>query len=335
MKTVVDVAKLAGVSVSTASRVLREQGYAARLTRERVLQAAKELGYVPNQVARSLRSNRTLMIGLLISDVENPFYSIIAKNVESVAKAAGYHVVLCNSNDHPEEEKEYLVLLERLQVDGLIITPTAENRQKLEDLQQKEITIVQIDRQVEGLHADAVLVDNEAGAAGVVSHLIEAGHRRIGVLSGSLEVTTGKHRLAGYLRALKQHGIPYLPELVRSGSFRRDHAVEDAQSLIDVDPPPTAVFAANNILAEACLSVFASRGMAVPEDISLVAFDDINWMSIKKPLITTVHQPIAEMAKRAAGQLLRRLKHLEDAPPATFIFHPELILRESVAPYRV
>lgn len=331
MKTVIDVAKLAGVSVATASRVLSGRGYVSKQTRQRVLQAASELGYVPNQVARSLRLNQTKMIGLLISDVENAFYSIIAKNVESVAKEEGYHVVLCNSNDSPDEEKEYLTLLEMMQIDGLIITPTAENRQKLEELQQKKIAIVQIDRLVDGLEADAVLVDNEAGAASVVSHLIEAGHTRIGILSGSVEVTTGKQRMAGYVRALKENGIPFAPELVKSSSFRRDHAIEDVQALINVSPPPTAIFAANNILAEACLAVFADQGLSVPGDISLVAFDDISWMSIKKPLITTVHQPIAEMARSAARLLLQRLQSEDNSPPSQVIFQPTPLFRESVA----
>jgi LacI family transcriptional regulator len=165
----------------------------------------------------------------------------------------------------------------------------------------------------------------------VVSHLINAGHTRIGILSGSLEVTTGKQRLAGYTRALQDHGIPFQPELVKSGSFRRDHAVEDVQELINVSPPPTAIFAANNILAEACLAVFADQGLTVPGDISLVAFDDINWMSIKKPLITTVHQPIAEMARSAAELLLKCLQESRPPTPGNMIFPPSLILRESVA----
>ncbi len=332
MATVVDVAKLAGVSTSTVSRVFSGRGYVANQTRQEVLQAAKELGYIPNHIARSLRLHRTKMIGLLISDVENSFYSTIAKNVESAAKEAGYHVVLCNSNDDPEEETEYLNLLEMIQVEGLILTPTAENHQLLEGLQQKHISIVQIDRQVEGLQADAILVDNEAGAASAVSHLIEAGHERIGILSGAVEVTTGKQRLAGYERALKEHGIPLQPELVRSGSFRHDHAIEDTRALINIDPAPTAIFAANNILAEACLSVFADLGITVPHDISLVAFDDIKWMSLKKPLITAVHQPIAEMARSAANLLLKRLKNPDPMPPNEMVFQPTLIIRESVAP---
>jgi DNA-binding LacI/PurR family transcriptional regulator len=299
-----------------------------------VLEAAKELGYVPNQIARSLRLQWTKMIGLLIADVENSFYSVIAKNVESVAKKAGYHVVLCNSNDDPDEEIEYLGLLETIQIDGLILTPTAPNRLALERLSQKGIAIVQIDRMVEGLCEDTILVDNQAGAASAVNHLIEAGHRRIGILGGSLEVTTGKQRLAGYERALREHGIPLQPELVKAGSFRRDHAIENVQALIKIHPPPTAIFAANNILAEACLLVFAGFGMTVPQDISLVAFDDTNWMSINNPPITAVHQPIADMARSAAELVLQRLQSNQAILPTTAIFQPMLIVRDSVAPPR-
>lgn len=332
MTTIVDVAKHAGVSVSTAARVLSSYGYASKKTRKIVLQAAEELGYVPNQVARSLRLQRTMMVGLLISDVENAFYSMIAKNVEGITKEAGYHVVLCNSNDDPKEEQGYLNLLEMLQVDGLILTPTAENRETLERLQEKGIAIVQIDRQVEGLYADAVLLDNKAGAESAVSHLIEAGHIRIGILSGSIEVTTGKQRLVGYEQTLRAHGIPLNPELIRSGSFRREHAIEDVCALIDITPRPTAIFAANNILAEACLIVFAERGIQVPDEISLVAFDDIKWMGIKKPLVSTVEQPTAEMAKSAAELLLKRLQDKEEISPKTMFFQPKLLERESVAP---
>ena len=150
MATVADVAKRAGVSVSTAARVLSGNGYAADSTRRQVLDAAKELGYVPNQVARSLRTRQTRMIGLLIGDVENSFYSSIAKNVESVTKEAGYHVVLCNSDDDAESEREHLTLLESMRVDGLIVTPTRKNRRHLARMMH-DVPIVQVDRQVEGL----------------------------------------------------------------------------------------------------------------------------------------------------------------------------------------
>jgi LacI family transcriptional regulator len=154
MATVADVAKRAGVSVSTAARVLAGSGYAAEETRRLVTEAARELGYVPNQIARSLRTNRTRTVGLLVGDVENPFYSAIARHVEAVAKDAGYHVVLCNSDDDPRVEREYLRLLEGMRVDALIVTPTSKNRRRLAELMDKDIVIVQVDRQVDGLDTD-------------------------------------------------------------------------------------------------------------------------------------------------------------------------------------
>jgi LacI family transcriptional regulator, galactose operon repressor len=328
--TIADVAKRAGVSVATAGRVLSGQGYAGKAARQRVLEAAEELGYVPNRIASSLRLRRTKMLGLLIADVENSFYSVIARNVESIAKDSGYHVILCNSSDDPSEEREYLKLLEEIRVDGLIITPTPRNRRSLERLKYQDIVIVQIDRQVDRLNADAILVDNERDAASAVSHLIAAGHTQIGILTGPLDVTTAKLRLAGYRRAMEEHGIPVQPELVRAGSFRRDDAIKEAYGLIAMERPPTAIFAANNILAEAALVALAEMGLKVPRDMSLVAFDDTPWMSMLKPPITTVRQPVADMARSATELLLRRLRG-GPAEPATVLFNAELVVRGSVA----
>jgi LacI family transcriptional regulator len=334
MTTVADVAGRAGVSVSTAARVLSGRGYASDDTRRLVLEAAKELGYVPNQVARSLRTRQTRMIGLLIGDVENSFYSVIAKNVEAAAKDAGYHVVLCNSDDDPVIEREYVQLLDGMRVDALIITPTAQNARQLTRLLKGGIVIVQVDRRVEGLAADAILVDNEAGAASAVTHLIEAGHTSIGILTGELDVLTGHGRLLGYERALKERDVPVRDELVRSGSFHRDHAIEHAIDLIRAEPAPTAIFAANNILAEAALMALAHEGLRVPRDVSVVAFDDVPWMSMVDPPVTAVRQPVADMARSAAELALRRLRDGREERPSSVVFGTELIVRGSVGPPR-
>jgi LacI family transcriptional regulator len=334
LATVSDVAKRAGVSVSTAARVLSGRGYAAEDTRRLVLEAAREMGYVPNQIARSLRTRRTRMIGLLIGDVENSFYSSIAKNVELVAKEAGYHVVLCNSNDDPDTERDYLRLLEGMQVEGLIVTPAARTPRYLARSLEKGIVVVQVDRRIERLHADAVLVDNESGAASAVARLIEAGHSRIGVLAGDLEVATARQRLSGFERAMREHGLPIREELVKTGSFHREHAIEDATELIGRDGGPTAIFAANNILAEACLLALGELGLKVPRDLSLVAFDDVEWMTMTSPPITAVRQPVADMARGAAELLLRRLREDGPSAPTTIVFRTELHLRGSIAPVR-
>ena len=334
MATVADVAKEAGVSVSTAARVLSGSGYAAEDTRQLVLAAAQQLGYVPNQIARSLRTRQTRTIGLLIGDVENSFYSVIARNVEAVAKDAGYHVVLCNSDDDPRIEREYLKLLEGMRVAALIVTPTSKNRGYLARLMENGIVIVQVDRRVKGLDADAILVDNEAGAASAVTYLIEAGHSRIGIITGELDVFTADQRLAGYRRALKEHGIPIRESLIRSGSFHRAHAIEDATELIDARPAPTAIFAANNILAEATLIALDRRRMRVPRDVSVVAFDDVPWMSMVEPKVTAARQPVVDMARSASELALRRLREGRDGPSSTVVFRTELIERDSVAPPR-
>ena len=334
MATIADVARKAGVSVSTAARVLSGRGYAADETRRQVLEAAEELGYVPNQIARSLRTRQTRLVGLLIGDVENSFYSAIAKNVESVAKDAGYHVVLCNSDDDPEIEREYLKLLDSMRVDALVVTPTSKNRGHLARLLDKDIVIVQVDRRVEGLAADAILVDNESGAASAVSHLVEAGHSQIGILTGELAVPTAKQRLAGYERALKEHGISIREELVKKGSFHREHAIEDATVLIRAQPAPTAIFAANNILAEASLIALGQHGLRVPRDVSVVAFDDVQWMSMVEPPVTAVRQPVADMARSAAELVFRRLREGREGSPSTIVFRTELVERGSVVPPR-
>jgi LacI family transcriptional regulator len=196
------------------------------------------------------------------------------------------------------------------------------------------MVIVQMDRRVDDLAADAILVDNEAGAASAVSHLIEAGHSRIGIVTGELTVPTAQLRLAGYERALREHGIPLRTELVKTGSFHREHAIEDAADLIHARPAPTAVFAANNILAEAALIALDQEGLRVPRDVSLVAFDDMPWMSMVVPAITTVRQPIADMARGAAELALRRLRDGREDAPSTVVFRTELIERDSVGPPR-
>lgn len=330
--TVDDIAAKAGVSPSSVSRVLTGRGYASESTRRRVLEAAGELGYTPNRIAQSLRSKQTRTLGLIIADVENYFYSQIAKGVESVAKEAGYHVVLCNTNDDPSDERYYLDLLAGQRVDGLIITPTACNRGKLEDLIKRGMPIVQIDRRIEKLLGDAVLVDNAKGAFHAVKHLIQHGHKRIGLLAGGIDVTTGRQRLRGYEQALREHNLPVDASFIRAGSFLRDTAADAVHALLNTSPRPTAIFAANNILAETCMFTLSELGIRVPNDISVVAFDDPLWMRMIDCPLTTVAQPTPDMTRVAAEMLLRRISEKSRSDPVTIVLEPTLQLRKSVTP---
>ena len=331
MATVDDIAKRAGVSPSSVSRVLNGRGYASEAMRRRVIGAAQDLGYTPNRVAQSLRLKQTRILGLIIADVENAFYSQIAKGVEAVAKEAGYYVVLCNTSDDPREEDHYLGLLASLQVDGLVITPTARNGSRLKGLLSGGMRIVQVDRRVAGLKSDAVLVDNVGGAYELVRHLLAHGHSRIGVLAGSTEVTTGHDRLEGYKRALREANLEVDAALVMAGSFRREAAKEAVQCLLGVSPRPTAILAANNVLAEVCLQTLSEFQLRVPEDISLVAFDDPLWMRLVNPPLTAMAQPTTQMAQVASDLLLRRLREATPTEPVTIVLEPKLRLGASVA----
>jgi len=328
--TIGDVAAAAGVGVATAARVLSGRGYASDEARRKVLAAVDQTGYVPNVIARNLRLQKNNAIGLLIADVENGFYSTIAKHVESVATAHGHSVILCNSNDDPAAELEYLELLEAIRVAGVIVTPTGGNRRRLAQMQRDGVVIVQVDREVPQLAADLVIVDNESAAYEAVSALLDAGHTRIGLLAGRPQVITGSARTEGYARALREHGINPEPELMRGTSFRHDHAVDEARALLALDPPITAIFAENNVLAEGCMLALSEAGLHVPRDVSVVAFDDVEWMRMLDRGITAVRQPVVDIARTAANLMIRRLEGEENGAPATVTFRAELIRRESI-----
>ena len=327
MITINDIAIRAGVAPSTVSRVLTGNGYAGKKTRDRVRRAADDLAYSPNRVAQSLRLNQTKTLGLVIADVENSFYSRIAKTVELVAKRAGFHVVLCNSNDDPQEERECLKLLIKLRVDGILITPTGQNAAHLRSLLLRGSRIVQLDRKVSNLRCDSVVVNNRKGAEAAVGHLIRRGHRRIGLLAGEIDVTTGRQRLEGYRVALRKHGIPFDPSLVRQSNFLRATAVDAARSLFNMAELPTAVFAANNVLAESCLFVLKELGLS--RDVSLIVFDDAPWMQLIERPLTVVVQPIEELARTAATLVLQRVQEPEPSNPVSIVLEPTLIIRDS------
>lgn len=327
--TLADIALRAGVSRATAARSLAGRGYVSPEKRKAVTEAARDLGYVPNDIARSLRTRRTKVIGLLISDPANPFYGEIAREVAAVARQAGYHVMLCTSGDEPAVEAEYLEVLERARVDGVIITATPRAATRLRDMAERGIPVVQIDRVAVRRGIDSVTVDNESAARAATEHLINAGHRRIGIITGATELMTGNARLAGYLAALRSHHIPVQEELIYAGSFLADHGRSATTALLQLSERPTAIFAANNVLAEWCYLTLVAEGLRVPTDVSLVGFDDVPWMRIVQPALTTVRQPINDMA-RLAGELLfsRLLGQRSREKHASFT--SELVVRGSV-----
>jgi LacI family transcriptional regulator len=324
------VAERAGVSPSTASRALRGNGYASAETRERVLRAARELEYQPHHGARSLRSRSSKMVGVVIQDITNPFYSSVAKGIAEVMRLNGLVVLLSDSEEEREREAESLRGMLGARVEGLVITPTAGNADVLELLQRQGIELVQVDRTIPGVVSDSVLIDNFGGAYGATRHLLDLGHRAIGVVAGPETITTGRERLAGFLAAMRDAGIAVPAEHVKVSDFRRESSFAAATDLLGSHPRPTAIFAQNNALVEGVLSVLASRSLTVPNDVAVLCFDDTPWAELASPALTVVRQPAHTIGATAAELLVRRMRERDgDASPTQIVIAPTLVVRGS------
>jgi LacI family transcriptional regulator len=330
MATIYDVAQRAGVSAATVSRVLNGQRNVEASMAARVRVAAAELDYRPNAVARNLRRASTTLWAAIVSDVENPFFTSLVRGIEDVAQEAGYSVVLCNSDEDPDKEAAYVAAVRAEQMAGVLISPSG-RMETLQELQASGTPTVLIDRSIEGLAVDAVLVDNEHGAAEATRHLIHGGYRRIACVTGPRRVSTAADRLSGYRRALREAGLPFTKDLVRYGNFREAGGLEAMTSLLEGESRPDAVFAANNLTAVGVLESLAAHGQRIPDDIAVVGFDEIPWADLVRPSITTVAQPTYELGRTGATLLLDRIKS-PNRPPSKVTLRTELRVRGSSLP---
>jgi LacI family transcriptional regulator, galactose operon repressor len=337
MSTIRDVAKLAGVSTMTVSRVVNNSGYTSQTTRLRVEQAVAQLGYVPNAVARYLRSKQTHTIALVVSDITNPFFTTIARGVEDVAGPRGFAVMFCNTDEDDDEEARYLRLLVERQVDGVLLVPAGNPAASIRMLRAHKVPLVILDRRVPGRPIDTVRCDSEAGAYELVRHLIGLGHRRIGVLTGRRSISTSADRVAGVRRALEESGLTLDEALVRWGRFNfGDLNLADGHQMADeviaaTDDPPTALFAANNFIAFGAIRALREMGLHMPDDISVVAFDDLPTEWVSDPFLTVAAQPAYEIGRRAAEMMIDRLTGERTRTGESVLLPFELIVRRSTA----
>jgi len=306
MATISDVAALAGVSVATVSRALNGKASVDRTLAERVKAAADELGYQPNGLARSLRKRRTSVLALIISDVENPFFTAIARGVEDVALTAGHSVVLCNSDEKLEKERRYLDVAVEEQVAGVVLSPTGAATD-VTALRRRGTPVVAVDRPLEG--ADQVLVDSRAAAREATAHLQAAGYTRIGCVTGPAGIATADQRLAGWRDAT---GAAH--ELARNAEYRADGAHRAATELLSGPDPVDALLVGNNAQAVGVLQAIRESGRRVGRDVGIVAFDDAPWTTLIDPPLTVVAQPAYEMGAAAARMLLDRIADGGHAP---------------------
>jgi LacI family transcriptional regulator len=324
-----DVAELAGVSASTVSHVLNGTRKVSEDTRERVRLAIEELGYEPNLLAKSLKVSRTFTIGLLISDIQNPFFTSVIRGAEDVALSRGYHLFLCNTDEDPNREDEYVRELSKKRVDGLIVASSASRRNHTLQLRLEDVPFVFMDREVEGIEADTVSVDNRLGMRLIAEHLTQLGHERVGLVSGPLEKSSGHERYHGLRDALADLGLPLHDSLVRFGDFRVSGGREAAEELLRLPEPPTALVVSNNQMTLGALLAVRELGLRVPDEVSVVSFDDMEWAPLANPPLTALAQPTYEMGATAARMLLDKIEKKATGSPSKLFMEPELMVRGS------
>jgi LacI family transcriptional regulator len=326
--TLADIARAAGTSASTASRAINGKGYVSEAARARLLDAADRLGYVPNASARTLKQKTSRVIGVVVSDLRNQFYGRLAAAIEQTLRDANYQMVLLGDNSETDEELAGVRTFLAMRAPGVIMTPVGDEASEL--LARHGVSVVEVDRILAKVPCDAVVIDNERGAREATAHLLDAGHRRVALFVAATNWTSDAGRLAGYRQAHEDAGVPVDERLILRVAFHQPDAEERIAALLDAEQP-TAVFAANNLLAEQAWRVLRRRGSRLPEDVSLVGFDDVPWMEMVSPAITVVAQPTEELGRRAARLLLSRIDN-SARPPAVEWLEPRLVVRGSTGP---
>lgn len=322
------VAEAAGVSPATVSRVLNGRVDVNAALRERVLTAVAELGYRPNGAARSLRTRATLVLGCIISDITNPFFTAMVRGVEDAAQEAGYSVVLANADEDVEKEARYLDVAVAEQMAGVVLSPAAATQPRLSVLAERGIPVVTIDRRIRGAAFDSVTINNRQVAKEATAHLIAEGWRRIGFVAGPNVTTTARDRLAGHQAALRAAGRPIENQLIETADYRVEGGYRATQTLLALPEPPDALLIANNLMTIGALDALFDAGIPVPGDIAVIGFDDVTWALGRRARITSVEQPTYDIGKRAGELLLARIRG-DDAPPRSIVLPAGLVVRES------
>jgi LacI family transcriptional regulator len=307
MADIRDVASRAGVSVATVSRVLNDSARVSAATRSRVTAAMKDLGYRPNAVARSLRTEATMTIGLIIGDILNPFFTALARAVEDEARAAGYTVVIGNADERPEQQDHYVQVLLEQRVDGLLLCPTGEVTPMVRAAADSGRPLVFVDRMLPGLDVPSVRVDTTEAMHALISHLHGLGHRRIAFISGPAMLSTGRERTATFTDAMRAHGLDVRPEYLKAGDFRAASGKAITAGFLDLPEPPEVIVAGDNLMMLGTLDEVRARGLRIPADVAIASYDDVPWFIHLEPPVTVISQPVMELGTQAVRTLLDRI----------------------------
>lgn len=329
MPTIRDVAQKAGVAPITVSRVINNSGYVSENTRVKVQAAIDELGYVPNMLGPSLRFQQTMTLAVVITDITNPFWTTVTRGVEDVAQANGYSTILCNTDESEAKEEQYVQMLLRRRIDGILLVPACSDPGSIDLIQKQGIPVVVLDRQVPGVEVDIVRADSEGGAYKLTQYLLSLGHQTIAMLAGPESVSTSVDRVNGYRRAIKDAGYPESIEQVFWGEFTQESGNQLAVEVVARHPQPTAIFTANNFIALGVMQYFQTQGISIPDDIAVVTFDDIPLNLVANSFMTAAIQPAREMGQQATQILLDRIRGDKNAPTQHFVLPTEITIRAS------
>lgn len=332
MANIYDVARAAGVSISTVSHVLNGTRFVSEETKARVYRAVKELNYRPSSLARALVRQETRMIALVVPDNVNPFFAELARGIEDYGFRAGYNVILCNSDRDASKELAYLDMLISKRVDGVIYMGLDNRTETLQPLLEQSIPLVAFDQEHEAI--DVVLLNNYEGGYDATRYLIELGHRRIACIGGPDPLTRSGLRVRGYEKALSEAGISPEPALILSGDWSFRSGQEAARQFFELPVPPTAIFACNDTMAIGAMSFLQQKGLVVPRDVSVIGFDNITLSTFCTPRLTTLGTLSADVGRRLCQLLLDRINGQLPPEPQRHLVTGSLIIRDSVAPRR-
>lgn len=332
MTRIKDVAEAAGVSTATVSRVLADKPHVRPEVRERVLAAVEKLNYRPNRVARSLRVQKSNIIGLIVSDIQNPFFTSVSRAVEDMAYKQGLSVFFCNADEDPDKEAMYLDLMRDENVAGIILSPTRQTADTFDNKIKGDIPMVVIDRRVGNVEVDSIVLDNVDAAYRLTEHLIADGHQRIGAMFG-VGSTTGRERREGFMKAMNDHGLEPPSNLVSYVNAREDEGYNTAKRLINLAEPPDAIFTSNALLSAGAYRALKESKVKIPDDIGFASFDETTWTTLVDPPITVIAQPTYEIGQTASDLLLKRIDD-PTRPTREVILKGQLIVRQSCAHHK-
>lgn len=331
MSSLKEVAKLAGVSVATVSRVINNSAKVSPETIKKVNRAIKTLDFKPSRVAQRLRvkDGRKKLIGLIVPDIQNPFYVDVVRGVEDISYENGFAIYMCNFAQDESKERLYLDLMRSESVDGIILAPVSEKDEQVINLVRSGMPVVCVDRGLtDDVKVDSVVVKNQEGAFNAVEHLINKGYKRIAYMGGLKNIPTTMQRMNGYIEALKKYNIDVDKSIILTGDSKHISGKNMAAELLEMDRPPDALFTGNNLITLGALEVIHNKGLKIPEAIAIIGFDDMPWSISLNPPLTAVRQPGYEIGRRAADLLFQRIEE-PDRENVQLVLNTKLIVRNS------